>query len=291
MPSDNSDWVRLSLRLAPAEEEVAAAFFWSLGASGVEVVGAGADVEVAAYWLAQHLPPDEARAGALSRLEVALGRPLSLTVQPVPDRIWEEAYLERFSCQEVIPGFFTVRPGVEAPGGAVSIVLEPGAAFGTGDHATTTLALRGLVAAPLVGQTVLDVGCGSGILALFAARMGAGSVFALDVDPVAVEAARRAAAANALAVDVRQGTLGEMELPAADVLVMNIVADVLLSLFPAALQSVRPGGRIVLSGIATGRLPELLEAASGQRGIEVAQQGPWRALSFMTNGPPMHTVK
>jgi ribosomal protein L11 methyltransferase len=130
---------------------------------------------------------------------------------------------------------------------AIGIVLDPGLAFGTGSHPTTRLCLQWLDANIRGGETVLDYGCGSGILAIAAARLGAAEVVGIDIDPQAVGAARD----NAL----RNGVTGVFALPDAlrggryDILVANILTNPLLALAPLFAERVRPGGRLVLSGI------------------------------------------
>ena len=133
---------------------------------------------------------------------------------------------------------------------AINITLDPGLAFGTGAHPTTRLCLEWLARELRVGDTVLDYGCGSGILAIAAAKLGAGRVVAIDVDPQAVVAGTANAAANDVVVTFRSAdeptaSRGETF----DVVVANILANPLLLLAPALAARVCAGGRIVLSGI------------------------------------------
>jgi ribosomal protein L11 methyltransferase len=134
--------------------------------------------------------------------------------------------------------------------GAVNIRLDPGLAFGTGTHPTTALCLEWLDGADLTGKTVLDYGCGSGILAIAAARLGAKRVWAVDIDPQALLASDANAAENE--VEDRLELAAPSGLPAAlatDILLANILAGVLARLAPEFGRRVRPGGRLVLSGI------------------------------------------
>jgi ribosomal protein L11 methyltransferase len=133
---------------------------------------------------------------------------------------------------------------------AVNVRLDPGLAFGTGTHPTTALCLEWLDSADPSGQTVLDYGCGSGILAIAAAKLGAKRVWAVDIDPQALLASDDNAAENE--VEDRIELAGPMALPAdlrVDILLANILAGVLVRLAPEFARRVNPGGRLVLSGI------------------------------------------
>lgn len=138
---------------------------------------------------------------------------------------------------------------------AITLQLDPGLAFGTGSHPTTRLCLRWLDGALRGGETVLDYGCGSGILAIAAAKLGAGRVVGVDIDPQAVAAARDNAERNAVAIDFM---LPEGLPPGQhDVVVANILTNPLKALMPLLAAHVRPGGRIVLSGILDAQADEV----------------------------------
>jgi len=130
---------------------------------------------------------------------------------------------------------------------ALNIQLDPGLAFGTGSHATTRLCLRWLEAHVRPDSSVLDYGCGSGILAIAALKLGAHAAFGVDVDPAAVAAARENAARNAVAARF-VGSDVALERPA-DLVVANILANPLIVLAPVLAAHCRPGGRIALAGI------------------------------------------
>ncbi len=133
---------------------------------------------------------------------------------------------------------------------AVNIRLDPGLAFGTGAHPSTALCLEWLDSADLRGQTLLDYGCGSGILAIAAAKLGAQRVWAVDIDPQALMASDDNAAENE--VEDRIELADPSELPATltvDILIANILAGVLIRLAPELARRVKPGGRLALAGI------------------------------------------
>jgi ribosomal protein L11 methyltransferase len=149
---------------------------------------------------------------------------------------------------------------------AINIVLDPGAAFGTGSHPTTRLCLAWLERSVRPGDTVLDYGCGSGILAIAAMKLGAAAAIAVDVDPLALEAARYNASRNAVRLDVRDA---RQDIPeSARITVANILANPLRMLAPLLASRTQPGGSIALSGI----LEEQAEAV-------VAAYAPWARLA------------
>ena len=175
-------------------------------------------------------------------------------LEHVEDRPWERVWLDEFS-----PTRFGRRlwvcPRGQTPDAAetrpdtVIVELDPGLAFGTGHHATTALCLEWLDAADLTGKTLLDYGCGSGILAIAALRLGAALAVAVDHDPQALEATRENAAANGVADRLEVYSPEDHPPLAADVLVANILAGPLVELAPRLSGLVAPGGAVALSGV------------------------------------------
>jgi len=129
---------------------------------------------------------------------------------------------------------------------AINIVLDPGLAFGTGSHPTTRLCLRWLDTNISGGESVLDYGCGSGILAIAALKLGAGKVYGIDVDAQAVQSSRDNAIANQVKADF---SLPDGNLQPVDIVVANILTNPLKMLAPLLASATRQGGRIVLSGV------------------------------------------
>jgi ribosomal protein L11 methyltransferase len=207
-------------------------------------------VAVAALYAA-----DTPEAPLAAALRAALGRPdLALRFESLADRVWEREWLKDFRPMRfgtrlwVCPGG---QPPPLAPGDPAPVVvwLDPGLAFGTGTHATTALCLDWLDGAALAGRRVLDVGTGSGILALAALALGAAAVHAQDLDPQALIATRDNAARN----DVRSGlSVAPADAPwgeGYDVVLANILAEPLVELAPRIAAAARPGGAVVLSGL------------------------------------------
>lgn len=184
-------------------------------------------------------------ARAATRLEAAAP---AHTLVAIADADWVRASQSQFAPLRVSERLWIVPSWAEpVDAGAVNVRLDPGLAFGTGSHPTTLLCLRWLVANLAEQASVLDYGCGSGILAITAAKLGAGEVAGVDVDPDAIAASRANAAANGVAACF---VLPE-QLPARefDVVVANIVANPLQLLAPLLARRVRRGGQIILSGI------------------------------------------
>ena len=177
----------------------------------------------------------------------------------VADEDWVRATQAQFAPLRVADGLWIVPSWCEpVDPRACNLLLDPGLAFGTGSHPTTRLCLRWLAERMPPGATVLDYGCGSGILAIAAARLGAGIVAGTDVDPQAIAASRANAERNGVVAtfalpDERGGAL-HAALPAGaggryDIVVANILANPLRLLAPALAARVQPGGTIVLSGV------------------------------------------
>jgi ribosomal protein L11 methyltransferase len=167
----------------------------------------------------------------------------------------------------------------------VVLALDPGMAFGTGLHPTTRLCLAGIEAladhAAVAGRRVLDVGCGSGILAIAALKLGAASALGLDIDPIAIEATLGNARRNAVArrLQARQGSLPSAESPF-DVVLANLIAGVLVPLAPMLRDELRSGGSLLASGIFVDREAEVRAAfeAAGLSVVGRRSEGEWVAL-------------
>ena len=210
-----------------------------------------------------------------------------LTTRLVQEADWAEAWKAHFPVLRV-GRRLVIRPTwLEHEAGPDDVVLDldPGMAFGTGLHPTTRLCLAATEAVAdrggLDGARVLDVGCGSGILAIAAAKLGATHVRGVDIDPIAIEATLANAATNGLTgrIDARAGSLPSGE-PPHDVVLANLIASVLVALAPALRDELRPGGVLVASGIFVDREAEV-RAALEAVGLIVgarADEGDWVAL-------------
>lgn len=176
-----------------------------------------------------------------------------LKLEQLEDRPWVREWMDNFH-----PMLFGKRLWVypswrevpEEAENAIKILLDPGLAFGTGNHPTTALCLEWLDGEDLAGKSVLDYGCGSGILAIAAAKLGAAEIVATDIDPQALEATQENTRRNQLTTD-RIFTCMPEDLPAQqyDVVIANILSGPLVTLAPILLSYLKPQGRLALSGI------------------------------------------
>jgi ribosomal protein L11 methyltransferase len=202
----------------------------------------------------------------------------------IPDRDWGEEWKKGLG--PITVGRLFLRPSwVEAapPAGAAEVVLDPGMAFGTGTHATTSLCLGAIddFLARRPGASVLDVGTGSGLLAIAARKLGAGGVAANDNDPVAVAVAAENAGRNGAALELT-GAPPEAIPGVFDLVVANILANVLVELAPVLARKTAPGGELVLAGVLVPqeeevRLPFL---AQGLLPLPGERRGEWSLLRF-----------
>ena len=195
---------------------------------------------------------------AIARLFPGVAAPRLATVE---DKAWEREWLRDFRPMRFGRRLW-VCPGGQPAGDpdAVRVELDPGLAFGTGTHATTAMCLEWLDGRDLRGRSLVDYGCGSGILAIAALKLGASSAHAVDIDPQALIATRENAERNGILSGLT--VTGEPLLPgaSADVLVANILAGPLVELAPHLAAAMRAGGEIALSGVLTEQLDAVTAA-------------------------------
>ena len=172
-------------------------------------------------------------------------------VDIIEDQAWERAWLEHFRPMPFGKRLWIIPTGFEKPvdPDAVSVRLDPGLAFGTGTHPTTALCLEWLDSRSLENQTVIDFGCGSGILAIAAVLLGATRAIGVDIDPQAIRATVDNAEKNQIGERIECCPPGHLPHAKADVLLANILANPLIDLASTLAGLVKPGGHIVLSGI------------------------------------------
>jgi ribosomal protein L11 methyltransferase len=222
-------------------------------ASGWRLNRVGALFDIAADVQAQ-VPAALAAAGLDARTAFSLER--------IEDADWVRLTQSQFQPLCITPRLWIVPSWHEAPDpAAINIELDPGVAFGTGAHPTTRLCLRWLAATVGPGDDVIDYGCGSGILAIAALKLGARSALGIDIDAQAVAAARLNAARNGVAA--RFATADAAAAAPAQIVVANILANPLAVLAPLLARLTRPGGRIALSGILAGQAEGVLAAYAG----------------------------
>jgi ribosomal protein L11 methyltransferase len=305
-------WLELAVEADPEAIEAVSEILGRVATGGASIEPA---FELVEEGLAARLDPtrpatirayvparDPAEAATAARLvDEALGhlrafglRPIGeLQTRLVDETDWAEAWKAHFPVLHVGRGIVikpTWRRHRAAPGEVV-LALDPGMAFGTGLHPTTRLCLVGLedlaAAGDVAGARVVDVGSGSGILSIAAAKLGATDVLAIDVDPIAVEATAANAARNRLGRRVRTqlGSLPTGEAPA-DLVIANLIASLLVRLSPELAASTKPGGRWLASGIFVDREGEV-RAAFTDVGLETTDrwaEEDWVALAGARSG-------
>jgi ribosomal protein L11 methyltransferase len=260
-------WLAITLELEPAPAEAMSEALLEAGAESVALDPAEDAVSTrvrltalaAADADAAQLVAAAARAAALPPPRFDTGR--------VEDEDWVRRSRAQFGPIRVAEALWIVPSWHEPPDPQATVVrLDPGLAFGTGSHASTRLVLSFLRKSIHGGERVLDYGCGSGILAIVAAMLGAADVAAVDIDPQALATARENASANS----VRLRVMAPEALPAEtyDVVLANILAGPLIALEPQLASRTRAGGRLALSGILESQAAEVIAAYA--RDFEVA---------------------
>jgi ribosomal protein L11 methyltransferase len=263
--------IRLAIRVRREESEVVLAELLELAPRGVEEVDRGGIVEYAVYGPPGELPslPDLRAAARGALVEV-------FTEEVADD--WVDRWRE-FHKPLVLDGRLTVRPPWEPPGETpIDLVVDPGRAFGTGAHATTRMCLELMLSLQAKGPLV-DLGCGSGVLALAAARLGYRPVHAVDDDPAAVEATRANAAANGVELEVRRVDLRTVSVPVAPTVLANLLTPLLIRCAPPLCQGAE---RVIASGILAEeaeRVVAAFELGGLRQGVR-RQDGDWVTLLF-----------
>ncbi len=268
--------LRLAVRVEREQAEIVLAELLELAPGGVEEVAIGDGVvEYAVYGAPGELP-------ALPDLTAAAGEALvEVRTEEVADD-WDRRWRE-FHKPLVLDGRLAVRPPWEPPVGAeVELVIDPGQAFGTGAHATTQLCLELMLELDRAGGDFLDLGCGSGVLAIAAARLGWAPVVALDYDPASVEAAIDNAGVNGVAIDVRRHDLRVDPVATGRTVAANLLRPLLLAWVKRLAAAPAPAlpQTLIASGLLLGETDEVSDAFAALGLVQAARResGDWAAL-------------
>lgn len=309
------DWVRMMVRTTTEGAEAVSAMFIGLGIQGA-VIEDKADIQLnqrpEGQWdiideeIAKRMEddvkvtvyiPGDARAqdtvaharqelNRLAGMELGfeMGK-LSLEVDSIDDEDWAENWKSQYKPFR-LGAHFVVKPTWEqfdTQPGDIIIEIDPGMAFGSGTHETTGMCVALVEEYVKPGDKVIDVGTGTGILAIAAGKMGARDVLATDLDAMAVRVARENADLNGMheIIRTREGDLLEAVDEVADVAVANIIADVIVMLAAPIRAHIRPGGTFICSGIARERQDEVIDAlnAAGYENLDIRNQGEWAAIA------------
>jgi ribosomal protein L11 methyltransferase len=202
----------------------------------------------------------------------------------IPEQDWNESWKKGFTPLDVGERFTILPPWEKRHEGRINLVIDPGMAFGTGHHETTRscLVLMEKYADTGAKERFLDLGTGTGLLAVTASRLGYRHIVAIDTDPLAVDATRMNVELNRVTnVDIREGSV--VDAPGLfDCIAANIISGVLIQLAPALASHLKPGGIAVLSGILKGQENEVIEAITqvGLKLLEQYRDGKWVSLAL-----------
>jgi ribosomal protein L11 methyltransferase len=304
------NWIEFSIQVDRESAEAVTEIFHRFGQGGVAieevtVMGYGKEPEIQSdqpVIVKVYLPEDENISEkrqqivqAISYLSMIRQLP-NLLEKTVPQEDWEQSWKDQFHVHR--PGDRTVIvpswQQYKSSESDIVINLDPGMAFGTGLHPTTQLCIRELEKRVQPSMNLLDVGTGSGILAILSAKLGAQNIVALDVDPMAVERAMENISLNAVddVIEVGEGSLplanqdflhierDKWASGAFDIVVANILAHVIAELAPAIMTALKPNGVAICSGIITDGFSHALTALTdhGATLVDATSQGDWRAL-------------
>jgi ribosomal protein L11 methyltransferase len=263
-------WFEVAIEADPAEADELAGALWAAGAAGIEertgeagMVGLGVAVPERALSSIRHVL--RGRAVAVAQID--------------PDAALDEW---RRYAKPVDVGDITVRPAWLGPtemSPSIDVIIEPGRAFGIGSHESTRLCLAALASLRLSGATVLDVGTGTGVLAVASALLGAAAVTAIDIDPEAVLVAADNVRRNGVDGVVQVSTTPVARIGGRyDLVVANLTAQTLIEIAPAVLAAVESSGHLVLSGVLVDQEADVSAAYSPLRLVELRDEGEWAAL-------------
>ncbi|MGH7321222.1 MAG: 50S ribosomal protein L11 methyltransferase [Candidatus Rokuibacteriota bacterium] len=297
----SDDYWALAVLLAPDAADPVSNFLWEAGATGVVEEGDGDAVALRAFFPPGTHPAEVSRRltgylDALRGLSLSIGLG-TVEITRVPAEAWADAWRAHFRPLPIGRRLLVCPPWEVPPspptgpnGSRIVILIEPCRAFGTGGHATTRGCLelleRTLDARP--AERVLDIGTGSGILAIAAARLGAPVVLAVDTDPDAVAAAVGNAARNGVAARVRVeiGTLDAWVGPPADLVLANLLGAALVASAPSLGRCCRVAGRLIAGGLLVHEVPAAVASLvpEGFRLVELIEHEGWAALLLVRDG-------
>lgn len=285
-------WIEVRISAPGAQAEAAADFLYGLSGLGVRLDGsglAGVPVEVVGYLVAgPEAPAQRAQVERYARslAETCSQGQVSLAFGQLADEDWHKNWKRYFHPQEVVAGL-VVGPSwepVDKEPGQMEVVIDPGQAFGTGQHETTVLCLGRLMRlarAQALNGPVLDVGCGTGILAITALLLGAPRALGIDLDPLAVAASAQNAEHNQVSGRLELSTEALQNLTQSyPVVLANITAADLIALAPYLAARLSPGGEIIASGMLHQQSAGVQAAFEGLglKLVECKVMGAWASL-------------
>ncbi|MFC2767522.1 MAG: 50S ribosomal protein L11 methyltransferase [Mitsuokella sp.] len=310
------EWAEISIAASAEETDVIAEIFHEVGASGVVIEdpalvqsyleeglydysAVASEAEADRVTIKAYLPADEDLDGRLrdfeTRVETMAKRIGSserhpISCQTVRDEDWEDNWKAYFHTEKV-GALIVIQPAwetYEASPDDIVVRLDPGSAFGTGTHPTTAMCIRAMEELVRGGMRVFDVGTGSGVLAIAAAKLGAGEVLAMDCERRAARIAARNASWNGVDGIVRTGVSDLLAAfdGKADLICANLVADLVIRLFEALDAHLAPGGALLASGIIDTRVADVTKAAEARGFLidRIIEEAGWAAMVIRRTG-------
>jgi ribosomal protein L11 methyltransferase len=295
-------WVQISFTLAPEKAAIAEQLLDAFGAASITFTDAAdqpifePDLNTTPLWQQSRctglFDSEQDIAEIVAQCQQILQLPANaLSVEPLEDRDWERAWLDDFKPMLFGEQLCICPTAFEPVSGKLNIMLDPGLAFGTGTHPTTRLCLEWLDqhAAAVKDQTILDFGCGSGILAIAAGLLGAEHLDAVDIDPQAVTATDTNAERNGVQEKVASylpkpfsNSHGQQQY---DIVLANILANPLIELAPNLIAHLKPAGHLVLSGILAEQADSVLAAYRDSIDFQpIAEHNGWVCLHGQRRG-------
>jgi len=292
-------WLQLTLESSRDQAQALSDALEEAGAMSVSLEGADTELlfdtdwnDTAPVWkrarvVALFAEDTDAR-GVMQQVAqlLLLAAPPAFTAERIADQDWVRAWMDRwqpmhFGVSPAGTSLWVVPSWLEPPEpDAANIILDPGLAFGTGTHATTAMCLEWLAQHPPRGLEVIDYGCGSGILAIAALKLGAARAVGTDTDPQALTVSRENAERNAVATRLELCLPDQLPATAgAGVVLANILAGPLIALAPRLTRLVRPGGTLILSGLLASQADEVQAAYAADFRFERQLRDDWALLA------------
>lgn len=275
----SDDYLEVSIRLEPFSDEFADILCAELSELPYDSFVADEP------FLKAYIPREKYNAQSLKAVLSGYDCVAGFSVELMPSRNWNRSWEESFE-PIVVDGVVTIKAPVngDVPRTRYNIWIDPQMAFGTGSHHTTFMMIQRMLALPVRGMSVLDMGCGTAILAILAAKMGARKVFAVDIDAVAARSAWGNARWNRVGtrVETACGDASLLQKGTYDVILANIHRNILLDDMPTYVRSMRRGGRLLISGFYESDEPVLLQRAQslGLSHAGTSRREGWSCMEF-----------
>ncbi|MEJ2690741.1 MAG: 50S ribosomal protein L11 methyltransferase [Deltaproteobacteria bacterium] len=300
IPATRKSWRRISITAPSSLTDLICSFLCGITGQGTEQTESKEGWETMTAYLAES--PDAEKQllqikqfFALLQDSLPSGQQLRVSFSSLDDQDWNRTWKEHFKPEHITPRL-VIKPTWESytpAGGEKIIEMDPGMAFGTGHHASTRLCVQfidQLLQSSTVPQTVLDVGTGTGILAMAAVLLGAHSALAIDNDPEAVKVASENIQRNKLSDKIEASGIDLQDARGRfDLIIANIIYDTLLFLAPQICEKMEAGGHLILAGILAGEQAESIAktyAGLGIAHLATRQEGEWVALLFSNSMKP-----